>query len=304
MTAATSAGAVVVTGGSGFVGSATAAALVAAGWEVHTVTRTAPAAALPGVRWHLLDLHDALATKQLLDALRPSHLLHLAWCATPGAFWTDLDNLRWVETSARLARQFADAGGQRLVGVGSCAEYDWTAGGRCSEQDTPLRPATLYGAAKLSVATALGAWAGEAGLSFGWARLFHLYGPGEPPGKLVHDVVDALTHGRPIELSGGEQARDFLHVADAAAALHHVLTSTLEGAVNVGSGQATTVRRVAELLATEAGRPDLLVFGGRLAAAQAPLVVADVERLSSSGWWPQRSLEAGLASLLARAPAP
>src|SRR5271155_5136886 len=73
--------------------------------------------------------------------------IHLAWCTPPGECWTTPENVEYVEASLQLARDLGDTGCHRLVVAGSCTEYDWDYG-FLSEECTPLRPRTLYGACK------------------------------------------------------------------------------------------------------------------------------------------------------------
>lgn len=292
-----SAGRVLVTGATGFLGRPAVAALRAGGWTVEAIARRVPSQAEAGVRWHQLDLLTD-DVRDVVERAGATHLLHLAWCASPGKFWTDPDNLAWVASTAQLVRAFADAGGRRVVVAGSCAEYDWSYGW-CQEDRTPLRPATLYGAAKAAAGTVVTAWGEQAGVSTAWARLFHLYGPGEPGGKLVSSLLDGLRSGREVHLSSGSQVRDFLHSHDAAAALVHLLGTELHGPVNVASGQGVAVRDVARTLAAAAGAEHLIRLGSRpLGAAEPPLLTADVRRLAATGWVPSIGLERGLASLI------
>jgi nucleoside-diphosphate-sugar epimerase len=286
-----------ITGATGFLGLPCVRRGVAAGAEVHAVARRECGDLPAGARFHAVDLFDADGVAGLLAAVRPTHLLHLAWVATPGAYWTSPDNPRWAEASEQLLRAFADAGGRRAVLAGTCAEYDWAVAGRCHETETPVRPATLYGACKDRLRRRAEALAGQAGLSVAWARLFFLYGPHEQPARLVPSVVRALLAGREAECSEGTRQRDFLHVEDAADALAALLLSDLTGPVNVGSGEAVTVRAVARALADAVGRPELLRLGARPApAGEPPLLVADVGRLRGGlGWAPRIELGRGLA---------
>jgi nucleoside-diphosphate-sugar epimerase len=286
---------VLVTGASGFVGRAVLPRLAAEGYEVHAVARRPWPAEPAGVRTHAADLMDGAQVEALLDAVRPARLLHLAWYTAPGGFWSSERNLDWVEASLRLLRAFAAAGGERAVVAGTCAEYDLTQG-RCSEEATPRRPASLYGACKDALHEIAAAHAATAGHSLAWARLFHPYGPAERPERLVPSVVQRLLARRPVELSHGRQRRDFVFVEDVAAALVRLVGSRLEGAVNVGSGEATSVRAVVEAIAERVGGSADVRFGARGEAEhEPPLVVADVTRLRGElGWVPGVALDEGI----------
>src|SRR5262245_54511607 len=102
---------------------------------------------------------------------------------------------------------------------------------RCVQAPCTVRPRTRY--AKR--------WR-RSGVSPAWARLFFLFGPHEPPGRLVSELAAGLVAGRVTSTSEGRQERDFLHVADAGNALAQLLDGTVTGAVNVASGECVPVR--------------------------------------------------------------
>jgi nucleoside-diphosphate-sugar epimerase len=290
---------VLVTGASGFVGRQTLAPLAALGFEVHAAGRSpAPAA---GVAWHEVDLLDPFAAERLCWDVAPSHLLHVAWFAEPGRYWTSPENPRWVEASVRLLRAFVAAGGRRAVGVGTCAEYDWSAPSPFDERTTPLRPASLYAACKHAVHVVQEAYAASSGVSQAWARLFHLYGPHEHPGRLVPGVAIALRRGGEAACTEGRHRRDFLHVADAGEALARLLDSGVAGAVNVASGEAVAVRAVVEEVARHSGGSGVVRFGARaLPAGEPDEIAARVDRLRDEvGWRPRRTLAEGIADVVA-----
>jgi nucleoside-diphosphate-sugar epimerase len=279
-----------ITGATGFLGAPCVLRALSE-FEVHAVARKCGPLA-PRAVFHACDLFNAVAVNELLAAVRPTHLLHLAWIATPGAYWTSPENHRWVEASKQLLTAFAEHSGTRAVIAGTCAEYDWTGDGVRHEFGTPTRPATLYGQCKNELRKCVE----DRGLNFAWARLFFLFGPREHAARLVPSVARALLAGEVAECSAGTQRRDFLHVDDVADALISLLKSDLVGPVNVGSGEAVAVRSVIETVARACCRPHLVRLGARpTPATEPPLLVADVSRLRDElGWRPSISFEDGI----------
>jgi nucleoside-diphosphate-sugar epimerase len=300
---------VLVTGASGFIGRWSVAPLLAAGYEVHAVVTHAGralSAQLQGVQLHQADLLDATAVEKLLRAARPSHLLHFAWIATPGLYWTSPDNARWLAAGEHLLRGFRSQGGVRAVMAGTCAEYDWTQAGVCNEADTALAgadgvPPTAYAQAKLAMHAALERAGDDRGLSTAWGRIFFQYGPDENPERLVASVITNLLMGREANASHGRQVRSFLHVADVGAAFAALLDASVEGPVNIGSGDRISIADLLGKIAAHIGRPELLRLGARSAPAGEPaLLVPDVVRLRDEvGWRPRFSLDEGLMDAIA-----
>ena len=264
---------VLVTGASGFVGRHVIPALLRRGYEVHGIGRTCPDCLPSGIQFHVADLLDARATADVVKRVEATDLLHLAWYVTPGLFWHAPENLDWVAASLTLYRAFVGAGGSRLVGIGSCAEYDWNHA-LLDEADTPCRPATLYGVAKHSLHQILAAAAAQDGLSLAWARLFFLYGPHEAPSRLVPHVTLSLLRGDPALCSDGIAERDFMHVEDVANALATVLESGYTGPLNIASGDCRPVSEVITAVASELGHLDLVRLGARPTASGEPARLA------------------------------
>lgn len=289
---------VLLTGATGFVGRHCPEALVARGFDVHAVaSREVTLQSAPGVTWHRADLLEPTQARAVVERVRPTHLLHLAWYAAPGEFWTSTENFRWVQSSLDLFEAFAAAGGHRVVAAGTCAEYEWGGDEPCSESGTPLRPATLYGACKHALRIMLEAFAAQESFSAAWGRIFFLYGPHEHPRRLVAAITRALLRGETARATHGRQVRDFLHAEDVGRAFVALLDSEVEGAVNIASGSAVALKDVIFEIGELTGRRELV----RLDAVQAPageprVVVADVERLRVEvGWRPKYELSEGLA---------
>ena len=242
-----------ITGANGFVGTHLRLALRDQEVELHCLSRSFRASTGREI-WHKLD-YSPSSLADLMQRVAPTDCIHLAWTSKPPHFWNDPDNLICLAASLSLLRQFQKFGGRRFVAIGTCAEY--RGGLEPSGEEDAVEPSTLYGVSKDAFRRVLQSFAAESGLSWAWARLFYLYGPGEPQGKLVTSISQALLRGLVPSCSGDEQLLDYLHVEDVAGYLSELTFSDFSGILNIGSGHGTTVRQVVgELLARVPGRVD------------------------------------------------
>jgi nucleoside-diphosphate-sugar epimerase len=289
---------VLLTGATGFIGRAAIEPLRKAGFEIHAVARRRIDTSAD-VTWHGADLLDQNQIARLMKAIEPSHLLHFAWYAEPGKYWTAAENLDWLRASLALLQAFTISGGRRVVIAGTCAEYDWNHRSFV-ENLTPLVPRTLYGTCKHALQEVLGVYSRQFGLSSAWGRIFFPYGPHEHPARLVSSVICALLEGRPALCSSGEQVRDFIHVEDTAAAFVALLASQVEGAMNVASGRGVAVKDIALGIGERLGRPDLVRLGARPPLQdEPPVMIADIRRLTEEvGWRSAIGVEDGLATTI------
>lgn len=286
---------VLLTGATGLIGRHCLATLLRSGYDVHTVSTRHTFAYPPGIHTHQANLLEPAQVAALLASVQPSHLLHLAWYTQPSAYWTSLENIRWVQASLDLLQAFVAHGGRRVVMAGSCAEYDWNYG-YCAERITPLRPATMYGKAKHALQLLEDAFAEQTQISAAWGRIFFLYGPHEYPERLVAAVTCALVQKQPARCSHGNQIRDFMYVQDAADAFVALLESNVRGAVNIASGVPITLKQLIYRVADMLAQRDLVQLGALpTPAGEPPLLVANIDRLANEvGWRPAYELERGL----------
>lgn len=259
---------VLVTGGTGFIGRQTVAPLVERGFEVWLTSRGGLPEDLarfarrhPGrVHHRVADLLQPDVPAALMDDVRPSHVLHLAWDTRHGLFWTSPENKAWVTASERLLEAFADRGGRRIVAAGTCVEYAVT-NHPVSEATGVLDPDTPYGRAKLAFRERLRETTERRGLPSAWGRVFHLFGPHERLPRLVPAAIDALLRGDPFPATAGTQLRDYSSVVDVAAAFVTILDSDFEGDINVACGTPSTVADVLRSIGDIVGRPELVHLG-------------------------------------------
>jgi nucleoside-diphosphate-sugar epimerase len=256
---------ILVTGGTGFVGRQTVSQLASNKHSLRLVVRDA--ASVPtklGTTPDVIVCPDVFraGTQWWRDTLTGvDTVVHLAWYAEPGKYLESEENLACLHGTIEIARACAAAGVRRFVGIGTCAEYDQSGG--MLLPDTPLRPQTLYAACKAAAFQVLSNLLPAAGTEFAWCRLFYLHGEGEDSRRLVPYLHKQLAAGQAAELTSGNQVRDFLDVSDAGAMIARAAQSSLQGPLNICSGRPVTVRELAEGIADQYGRRDLLRFGAR-----------------------------------------
>jgi nucleoside-diphosphate-sugar epimerase len=257
---------ILLTGAAGFVGRQVLRALEGRGCRVRAVIRTGheqkllQTAAIESV----VASPDIFAESAAWWAGRCRGIdtvIHVAWYAEPGQYLHSPKNRQCLEGTLRLAEAAVQAKVRRVVGIGTCFEYDLGAGRLTVE--TPLNPATPYGQAKAETFKALAQMLPPAGVSFAWCRLFYLYGEGEDARRLVPYLRARLAAGMPAELTSGAQIRDYLDVREVGGRIVDAALGAAEGPVNICSGVPITIRSLAERIADEYGRRDLLRFGAR-----------------------------------------
>ena len=292
---------VFLTGASGFVGSHVARILRAHGHDVHALVLPGEDAACAGdVAVVRGDLVNPESYRVALANIAPEACIHAGWYANPKDYLGSRLNVGLLAASTSLVSMLVDLGCRRLVGVGTCFEYDVSYG--WLSEGSALAPRHLYSTCKRALFDVASSLCVGTSTRFAWARLFFLYGPRESQGRLVPAVMGALLRGEEARVTMGEQIRDFLHVADAAAGLVHVMESSLAGPVNVASGRPVAVREVVATIARlveASGRPSRVAYGAVPArAGDPPFVCASVERLAGAGFRPAFDLETGLANTI------
>jgi nucleoside-diphosphate-sugar epimerase len=290
---------ILVTGASGYIGRQVLRCCAVGGIDVHATARTPPRTS-GGAMWIAADLLDADERRRLIGAVRPTHLLHLAWTTAHGAYWTSPQNIDWLAATLDLARVFGQAGGRRLVGAGTCMEHTIGAGGALGNGPAPERR-PLYSVTKYACRLVLGQLAHDLGLGFAWARVFFSYGEHEHPARLLPSVINKILAGKAAGCTSGTQLRDFMHVRDVGAALAALLVSECEGGVDIGTGNGVRIADVVRLVGVLMDRPDLIRLGALPGRPGEPAeMLADGARLRDEvGFVPRYSLEQGLRETIA-----
>lgn len=295
---------ILVTGGTGFLGSYLVEDLLSRGHEVALLLRpTSDPWRLVHVldRLHLIygSLHALDVLRQQLREFRAEAVAHLAWAGVGNSDRNSALQARNIVDTVELASLCAELGTATFVGAGSQAEYG-PYRRAIRENDVP-RPTTLYGKAKLAAGTMAEHVAAIHAMRFAWLRIFSTYGPRDTGSWLIPTMIKTLHAGERMSLTACEQRWGFLHARDAAAAFRTVIeASGATGVFNVGVMEAPKLRQAVTLLQTIMGPSVELGFGDiPYRTDQVMVLSADVARLSALGWRPEVGFEDGLRETVA-----
>ncbi|MCW5979514.1 MAG: NAD(P)-dependent oxidoreductase [Bryobacteraceae bacterium] len=249
------------------------------------------------------DIGDPASLRRVVEEAGPAITFNLAGYGVNRAERDERTfyaiNVALVEhlCEALAGRRNSDWPGMELVHTGSIAEYG-PIGGDLRE-DSPARPATMYGKSKLAGTRALVKSASERSVRAVAARLATIYGPGEHAGRLLPSLMEAARTGAPVELSAGAQKRDFTYVEDVAEGLLRLgLASAEPQAVNLVTGRLATVREFAETAGAVLGIPASNLKFGALPtrreeeAEHLPISTGRLRRLTR--WTPGTGMAEGI----------
>lgn len=292
-----------MTGGAGFIGSWLVEHLRAGGADVLVVDDLStgrPDRLHAAVRLEAVDIASA-DLGPLFKAWRPDVVFHLAAQSSVPASMADPERDLAVNVigTHRVAAAAGLAGAERLVFVSSGgAVYGDTT--RAATERTAPRPTSYYGIHKLAAEghVALGP------TSWAIARPSNVYGPGQTSGvdgAVVAAFIDQARAGNALHIHGdGSQTRDFVHVADAGAALVRLAEPAVgPGIWNVATGRSISVSALADAIETAVGRPLERIHGPRR-AGDVDRSALSSRRLRSLGWRPAVDLADGLREILAK----
>ncbi|GAB1354780.1 hypothetical protein MASR1M12_35190 [Erysipelotrichia bacterium] len=171
------------------------------------------------------------------------------------------------------------------------AEYDWQ-NGLCIENVTRHAPATIYGSCKLAMFELLKSFCRARGLSWAWGRIFFTFGPFENPRRFIPAITIPLLQKQPAPCSHGNQIRDFLATTEIGSAFEALVSSNVEGPVNIASGQPVTLRQLANYIEELTEAKGLVEFGKMPSPIdEASVIMASTERLNKEvGWFPKKTV--------------
>lgn len=299
-----------VTGGAGYIGSATAEALIQAGHQVTVYDSlvTGHREAVPaGAKFIHASLDDSHALAEALTSTKYDSVMHFAAfieagesMKDPGRFFRNnfTNSLALMETAIKT-------GVRRFVFSSTAAVY------RSSEdpltEESLLGPTNVYGHTKLMTEQALEWYRSIYGLHFAALRYFNACGalPGrgeahQPESHLIPRVLQialgqaqsATIYGTDYPTPDGTCIRDYIHIADLVSA-HILALEALEKRdkmiYNVGSGNGFSVKGVIETARRVTGHAIPAVEMPRRDGDSARLVASPEKIKAELGWEPKRT---------------
>lgn len=243
---------IVLTGGTGFIGTHFLKQALEAGHIVRAIRRSStskPRIVLNRQPIWLNFQLDEVTAEELKGA---EVLVHLAAHSVAYPFDSLANCLHWNLTAVlALFEQARLAGIQRFIVAGSCFEY-----GQSGERydriptDAPLIPTNSYAVSKAAASIALCQWACEYQLSLEILRVFHVFGEGEAQNRFWPSLRRAAFSGEDFPMTEGEQIRDFLPVQAVAQTFldRASLSDPPPGSqvFNLSSGEPMSIRLFAE----------------------------------------------------------
>ncbi len=239
---------VLLTGGTGFIGSHLVKSLVNDGHDVYAVRR-ADFQSENIVNKHLTWITKSLCEINVKDLSNIDIIFHLASAGVSPkkATWEEIEKIN-LRDSFRLIRLAKEAGIKRMICAGTCLEYgDESANWEKIPPDASLKPSGRYAVSKAAAFLLLKNFAIEEKMEFFYGRIFSAFGDGQFKDNLWPSLKNAAISGKDFEIKNGEEVRDFIPVEKVVSHLKKAMTrnDVIAGnplVVNIGSGNGMSVK--------------------------------------------------------------
>lgn len=298
-----------ITGGKGFIGRHLARFVSGQGNRVsgigHGLWPIEDAGTWGYVTWSNSEIDAANLSQLARVSGAPDIVYHLAGGSSVGASFQNPheDFVRTVESTSRLLEWLRlNAPVARVVSVSSAAVYGAGHTGPIPES-AATSPYSPYGSHKAMMESLCRSYSVDFGLRIAMVRLFSVYGPGLEK-QLIWDMCCKLAaaRGKQVVLGGtGLEARDWLHVSDAAVLLWFARDACSDGCrvINGGTGIGTKVCDAAAIVLRGWGDSPAIAFSGVAREGDPESLVADIKRAVQLGFKVAVQHEEGILNTVA-----
>ncbi len=278
---------VLLTGATGLIGKYAIKPLLDAGFEVFALSGKTQEE-IKGVNWIKANLFDFTEIKNVVKQIKPQYLLHFAWITGSG-YLSSEQNYELRDASLNLLKEFQHFGGKRAVFAGTCFEYEFK--NEPLKEDGKLNPTSIYAKCKNELNKNATVFSEQNNVSFGWGRIFYVYGEGENEKRLVPFVINSLKNDKEITITAGELIKDYLFAGDVAGAFVKFLDSDVIGSVNICSARPIKIKEIVSLIAKKLKKEHLVTFEDK-PSSEPERIVGDNSRLINEvGYCPKFSFD-------------
>jgi UDP-glucose 4-epimerase len=303
---------VLVTGGAGFIGSATIAALQNCGHEIYTIDNLSfgnrQLIAIPDAHFFEIDILDRLELSRVVSQIDPDWLIHLAaihfipYCNQHPVEAAQVN----IQGTINLLDAARNAKNLEKVFFASTAAVYPICDGAVSETHPP-GPTDIYGLSKLAGEHLMNEFHLATSIPTIVCRFFNAFGPNETNAHVIPEIQRQVNAGmRTIQLGNLEPKRDFIHTYDMANAIVKLLETFDRGIeiFNLGRGIEYSVAELVEAFEQELGEDIAIqVDPARVRKVERMHLLADINKLKKFiNWEPNISLIQGINTLIASKP--
>ncbi len=282
---------ILVTGGTGFIGSNLVRRLISEGANVFILAREKSNFSrindvLEGVRIRISDLSDASRLKKIVQEIKPDGIFHLGAITIMSGVMVEPEKVMQINFSGtkNLVEALSQTNYDFFINTGSFSEIE-------SQDD--------YSKSKLLSTEFSSDYAKKHGKSIVTLRLFTPYGPFIQKGRLIYNVLTNAMKGEDIKMTSPNIARDFIFVDDIVDLYFESarMAGGNKGEIfNAGTGVKTTLKEVADIALKITGSKSRVLWGVLPAVSyDSDKIQADMTRtFSKLGWKPKIDFETGL----------
>lgn len=287
---------VLLTGATGFIGKNAIEPLIRLGYEVFATKLPDDKVENNKVHWVNCNLFNSDDIKQIFAEIKPRYLLHFAWDTRPEIYLEDNSNFEFLKASLDMLKFFKENGGKRAVFAGTCFEYQF--GTEMLYEDSPRNPQTTYAKCKNYLNELASLYCKNNDISFGWGRIFYVYGKNENIRRLTGKIIKHLKDNKKFIVPNSQLVKDYMYTKEIAKAFVEFLDSNIEGDVNICTGEGISLGDYCKKIAKKMGKMHLLQLWEE-PTPEATFVVGSNEKLKIEvGFIPAYSIDAALDEII------
>lgn len=215
-------------------------------------------------------------------------IIHGAWNGLPDR--TKSVNAKNANMYSSIIEELSSFKNAKHIFLGSCLEYG-TMNGKVSE-DIGGVDIDNFGETKLNLLNQVI----KSGVNYNWLRIFYVFGPYQHPNSLIKSICDAIRNNNDVKIQNPTKAHDFIFIKDVIDLIDRfTLQKSMNGIYNIGSGSATSIGQVANIILQLFNKkPQFVNFKDES-------LIADIDKIYKTfRWLPNYKLKAGIEETVKR----